>query len=135
MKVIVERLNPGTDLKNEIKRVASENEITSGCIINAVGSLVSVKVRTDATNGVETFKEFVKVEVVSLTGTIGEMGKHLHVHLSGSDIDGNVIGGHLSEGCIVKTTIELMILVFEDLRFLTELDPNTGFKELYVKQK
>lgn len=135
MEVIVERLNPKTDLKNEIKRIASKNAITSGCIINAVGSLTSVKVRTDATKEGETFKEFGKVEIVSLTGTIGEMGEHIHVHLSGSDINGNVIGGHMSEGCIVKTTVELMILVFEDLRFLTRLDPTTGFKELYVKQK
>ena len=132
--LIVKRLSPEDDLKKEIACLAKINKITSGCIINAVGSLTTMKVSTDAYMGREVIKEYGKLEIVSLIGTIGEYGSHLHIHIAGADIDGQVFGGHLCEGSIVKTTVELMILAFPDLHFLSERDPSTGFKELLVKQ-
>ena len=133
MKTFIKRLVKGDDLKSAIQKIASEEEMTAGCILNAVGSLSEMRLRTDATNGIEIIKDFGKVEIVSLIGTIGEYGKHVHLHLSGADKEANVFGGHLVEGCVVHTTVELMILDFDEYRFLSEVDPLTGFKELSVK--
>lgn len=135
MKIIVERLKPKSDLKEEIQRIASERRVTAGCILNGTGSLSQAKFRTDSKNGEVITKSFRKLEIVSLTGTIGELGQHIHVHISGADRQARVFGGHLLPGCIVHTTAELMMLAFDDYRFLAEYDPATGFKELFIKPK
>lgn len=134
MHTFVERLHNGSDLKLEIKRIAEENHFSSACIINAVGSLSKLRVRTDVQNGNPVIKQYGKVEIVSLIGTIGKDGDHLHIHIAGGQTNGSVVGGHLIEGCIVHTTVELMFLVMDEMEFLTQLDPNTGFDELLVKK-
>jgi predicted DNA-binding protein with PD1-like motif len=134
MNTFVERLHKGSDLKLEIKRIAEENHFPSACINNAVGSLSKLRVRTDVQNGKPVIKEYGKVEIVSLIGTIGKNGGHLHIHIAGGQTDGIVVGGHLVDGCIVHTTVELMLLVMNDMEFRTELDPKTGFDELVVKK-
>lgn len=134
MNIVVERLHKGSDLKLEITRIAQEQKITAGCIINAVGSLSHMNVRTDVQNGKLILKNYGKVEIVSLIGTIGEFGAHTHIHIAGGQIDGVVVGGHLVEGCIVHTTVELMILSINNLKFLTEKDIETGFQELIIKK-
>ena len=63
-------------------------------------------------------------------GTVSLDG--IHVHLSVSDENGNVWGGHLKEGCKVHTTVELSILEY-DGTFKRKFDVKTGFKELYVE--
>lgn len=132
MKTFVERLHKGSDLKLEIKRIAKENHFSAACIVNAVGSLSKLVIRTDVQDGKPVIKEYGKVEIVSLIGTIGKNGDHLHIHIAGGQKDGVVVGGHLVDGCIVHTTVELMFLVMNDLEFITKLDPNTGFDELVV---
>ena len=39
-------------------------------------------------------------------------------------------GGHLLTGCIVRTTLELVIHEIGGLRLLREPDPATGYDEL-----
>jgi predicted DNA-binding protein with PD1-like motif len=134
MKTFVERLHKGSDLKLEIKRIAKENHFSAACIVNAVGSLSKLIIRTDVRDGKPVIKEYGKVEIVSLIGTIGKDGGHLHIHIAGGQTNGNVVGGHLVDGCIVHTTVELMFLVMNDMEFKTVLDPNTGFDELLVKK-
>ena len=134
MKTFVERLHKGSDLKLEIKRIAEVNHFSAACIINAVGSLSKLRVRTDVQNGKPVIKEYGKVELVSLIGTIGKNGGHLHIHIAGGQKNGDVVGGHLIEGCIVHTTVELMFLVIDDKEFFTEFDQKTGFNELVVKE-
>jgi uncharacterized protein len=133
MKIIAKRLKPGEDLKKRIIEIASEEGISAGCVVNAAGSLAKATLRTGFKNGKPILKHYQKLEVVSLTGTIGKSGSHVHLHLSGADISGKVFGGHLVDGCIVFTTIELMILSFDDKVFTTEIDPKTGFEELLIK--
>jgi len=70
------------------------------------------------------------LEVVSATGTIARNG--LHIHLAIADNKGDVFGGHLHQGCIVNTTVELIVGVLTDNVFTRELDKNTGWKELIV---
>lgn len=54
------------------------------------------------------------------------------IHIALSDREGNVIGGHLKDGCIVKYTAEVVFGVFNDAVFERKLDRKTGFNELEV---
>lgn len=126
MKQITKRFLPGQDLRAEIERVINENDIKAGAIISAVGSLDPVVLRMAGAKEVKKWEgEF---EIVSITGTISVNGHH--IHLSASDKDGMVVGGHLKPGCIVRTTVELVVLVFDDIEYKRVLDPKSGFEEL-----
>lgn len=133
MKVITKRLTKGQDLKNELLKLALENKIKGGVVLSVVGSLTKATVRVPVINGeIKTFTKEEELEITSATGTISKEGESLHVHISFSDIEGNCFGGHLLEGCITKTTIELAILSLDDQTYTREMDSNTGFKELKV---
>ena len=135
MKPIIKRLEKGVDLKKEILKLAKELKLTSGVMLGAVGSLSKATLRMPVIDGHIVEKKWnEELEIVSVTGNITANGEHCHIHISFSDINGNCFGGHLQDGCISKTTIELVILTFEDLTFLTPIDPKTGFNELVVKQ-
>jgi uncharacterized protein len=69
-------------------------------------------------------------EIVALSGTLSRNGAHLHVTVS--DREGKTIGGHLSEGSIVYTTAEVVLVELVDARFRREVDPATGYRELVV---
>lgn len=125
------RLTRGMYLKKEIVKYCSENNINSGIIGACVGCCYEVNFRLA---GGKTFYHNVgDYEIVSMTGTISKDGVHLHV--SFSDVDGNVIGGHLSDGCLINTTCEVCILEDDKYLLTREFDDETGYKELVVKLK
>ena len=53
-----------------------------------------------ATNKNDTVTLEERFEIVSLTGTLSRHGCHLH--LSIADFQGNVVGGHVLDGCEVR---------------------------------
>ena len=125
--MFVYRITPEKDLKEEINLFIQKNNIKSGIIICAVGSLNKAVLRMSD----EKIKEFKgPLEIVSIQGTVSLDG--IHVHISVSDENGSVWGGHLKEGCKVHTTVELSILEYGGI-FKRKFDVKTGFKELYVE--
>jgi hypothetical protein len=151
------RLEPGDDLVPKMLEFAGEamrqqrvvgssssNHHTacgSAFVVTAVGSLRYAKLRManaerGKTNEVKEYHE--RLEIVSLVGTFsfgGEASDHgveMHVHMSVSDAQGNVFGGHLMGGTIF-TTLELVIGVIPTVTFTREMDDKTGFHELVVK--
>lgn len=72
-------------------------------------------------------------EIVSLVGTISKNGR-VHLHISLSDSQGQVVGGHLPAegGAIVGTTAEVVLGTSNNITFTREFDEETGFKELVV---
>jgi uncharacterized protein len=128
MKVIAFRLSPGSDLRNEIQRKASENKISAGWILTCVGSLRKANLRYANQNKHSALEGF--FEIVSLTGTVSVNGSHLHISIS--DEHGVTIGGHLLEGNIIYTTAEIVIGYDEEIRFTREIDSATGWRELVV---
>lgn len=131
MKTIVTRFTPDTELKSQIHKLATAHNISAGYVITCVGGLKSVICRmAGATPDKQDIREFNgNFEIVSLTGTVSANGCHLH--LSFSDKQGKVQGGHLKEA-IVDPTAELVIGVEENLNFNRQLDDQTGFKELTI---
>ncbi len=43
------------------------------------------------------------------------------------------MGGHLKEGCLVRTTCELVIGILENTVFKRKPDAQTGFDELVIE--
>lgn len=132
MKQLSFRLRPGQFLKEEIEKSAVDHQIKAGVLLSIVGGLENAVLRmagSDFDNQtVKTWNE--KFEIVSGTGTISDAGCHLHVSIS--DKEGNVIGGHLKDGCRVAYTAEIVIGIFDDVEYRREPDAETGFNELAV---
>ncbi len=125
--MIVSRLMPGDDLKRALENIVDLDEFKSGIIICMVGSLNDAILRMS--NGKnKKFKGF--FEIVSVVGTISING--IHVHISISDADGMVYGGHLLEGCKIHTTAEVAIIKSK-IHFKRIYDPKTGYKEFVAK--
>lgn len=132
MKTVVKRLQDGQDLIIEIQKIAEQHNIQAGVILSAVGSLKTSKIRVPVIDGKVRYIHPENLEIDNLHGTVSMNGSHLHITVSG--IDGIAKGGHPKEGCIVRTTCELVIGVLEDAVFTRELDTSTGFEELVVEE-
>ena len=131
MKSHAIRLIKGMDLKEEIEKYSENNHIEAGCILSAVGCLNKLTLRTAGAKSIETVED--DFEIVSATGTISENGCHIHISVSDDKL--KTYGGHLKNGCIVNTTVELVLLELDEYYFSREMDENTGYKELVIRRK
>lgn len=122
------RLTKGSDLKKKIESYAINNKI-SGVILCAVGCLSKLTIRL--ADGESILEKEGMFEIVSITGTLSEDG--VHIHISVSDELGNTIGGHLKDGCIVNTTAEIVLNIFDNIKIKREYDESTGYDELIIK--
>ena len=128
LRTIASRFSPGEDLRNAIERLGHEHHVEAGCILSAVGSLTVATLRLA---GAEAFAKFAgPFEIVSLSGTVSPSGVHLHLSVAGAD--GKAIGGHLVHGCVVHTTVEIVMADMTGVRFLRLPDATTGFSELNI---
>jgi predicted DNA-binding protein with PD1-like motif len=127
------RLTPGTDLIEQLERLTEAYALHAGCILSCVGSLSRAHLRMPGAVGDdEVFRTFVEpMEIVSLAGTLCSDG--LHVHISLSRRDGTCVGGHVAPGCVVNTTVELIIGELSQVEFRRPMDPVTGYDELVVR--
>jgi len=124
------RLTPGQDLRLEVEKLSALVGIRAGFVLSAVGSLTRVALRL--ANQKDTHVMEGHFEIVSLTGTTGPDGLHLHIAVS--DEKGVTTGGHVLEGCLVFTTVELVFGEAPGLVFHRETDPRTTFKELSIQR-
>lgn len=145
------RLKPGVDIVQSIQAAAiAASQATSQCsavvVISCVGSVSSLTLRmanaSATANDASAYSPFrtwnEPLEIVSLVGTIAvdvkEKSKHnvsFHLHMSVSDKDGAVYGGHFVKG-VVNTTMELVIGTISHVQFSRVYDPSTGYRELEV---
>ncbi len=125
------RLKHGQLLKEEIE--ARTKDVRAGVVLSLVAGLETAVLRmagaTPDRQEVKTFQG--PLEIVSGTGTVSPDGCHIHVSVS--DASGNVFGGHLKDGCIVATTAEVVLGIFDDIRFVRAFDESTGFNELEIR--
>lgn len=107
-----------------------EYQLSAAAIVSAVGSVKEYVIRVS--DGFSVIRGVENREIVSLSGILTEDGIHVHMALSG--LDGLVIGGHLMEGCLVHTTLEVVMMSLED-DLTREFDSDTGYKELVIKKR
>lgn len=137
------RIQAGEDLVSSLSKAASDAMQKSGSqsafMMTAVGSLNTVTLRManackidenpeNSPNEVREWKE--RLEIVSLVGTFSADGFHLH--MSVSDKNGIVFGGHVMAGTIF-TTLELVLGTISNVAFSREIDDKTGYDELVVR--
>ena len=131
MKEYAIRLTKGQDLKQSIVAYVLEHDIKCGVIVSSVGCLKNYRLRNaGATRVIEKTGHF---EILALNGTIAS-GK-VHLHLTVGDQELNAFGGHLVDGNIVNTTVELVILELEDFTAHREFDPKTNYDEIVFERR
>lgn len=123
------RLKPGDDLRQALNTFCAANTITAGSILSGVGSFKKTKLRKANSDDFYTSDE--PHEILTISGLISMDG--VHIHISVSDKNAQVFGGHLSDGNIVYTTVELIVASFPLVHFAREFDSTTGFKELLIR--
>lgn len=124
------RLTKGMDLKEEIIKYCEDNNIKAGIIGACVGCCYEIKFRL--AGGKKFYHKEADYEIVSMTGTISESGVHIHVAFS--DDEGVTVGGHLTEGCLVNSTAEIVIIEVDNYKLTREMDETTGYKELVIEK-
>lgn len=127
-RVEVLRLLPGDDVRASLDRWAKEGQIQAASILSAVGSLTVASIRFSDEKDASTLKG--PFEIVALSGVVAVDGSHTHIAVS--DRAGKTLGGHLSVGSTVHTTLELVLGVYKDMRFIRSDDPQSGYKELFI---
>ncbi len=124
------RLTKGQDLKKEIEKYSKAHNISAGVIVCCVGCVDQYSLRL--ADGKSKITKIENMEIVSITGTISSNG--CHIHISFSDVNGFVVGGHLIEGCLVNTTAEIVLWELEKHHFERAFDEMTGYYELVIHQ-
>ena len=121
------RLQPGDDLRAELEAIGRQSG--AACVLSCVGSLHDAMLRFARRDTISRVSG--PLEILSLSGTLCADGVHLH--LAVADADGRCSGGHLAPGCIVRTTVELVIGSLPAVSFSRPVDPATGYPELLVR--
>jgi uncharacterized protein len=122
------RLLPGDDLRGRLEALAREERWSAAYVLAGIGSLRTVALRL--ADAAEPRCWAAPMEILSLAGSLGPDGAHLHATLA--DAEGRVIGGHVALGCEVRTTAELMLVLLDDHHFGRQPDAATGYAELTI---
>jgi predicted DNA-binding protein with PD1-like motif len=135
VKAYAFRLTPEMELKQALLDFTLRNGIEAAYVASCVGSVKNAHVRMasytrDNVNETNQIRQLHNNnEILSLVGTLGPDGAHLHIALS--DPDGAVVGGHLISAKIF-TTAEVILHEITRIRFSRKFDQSTGFNELDV---
>lgn len=124
------RLKPGDDLRAALIAAAHKRGAGAAFVLAGIGSLSDARLRLAAADGATVVPG--PSEILTLSGSLGV--DHAHLHMSVSDAQGRVWGGHLLPGCCVRTTAEVLIAWLSDWRFTRELDAASGYPELVVRR-
>jgi predicted DNA-binding protein with PD1-like motif len=129
MNVLPLRIPALADLRAVLAALPAQHGVNAAFVLQGIGSLSVARLRFA---GAPDFTELRgDLEILSLGGSLAPDGPHLH--MSVSDAAGRVTGGHMGPGCVVRTTAEVLVALLPGHRFSRELDPATGYQELFVK--
>ena len=131
MKTLPLRLNPGDDLRAALEAALAAHGGTAAFVLAGIGSLREARLRFAGRDA--SHHAIGDLEILTLSGTLGAGGSHLHASLS--DADGRVFGGHVAPGCIVRTTAEILLAVLDDVTFARAPDAATGYAELVIRPR
>uniref|UniRef100_K1P8Z6 WD repeat-containing protein 27 n=1 Tax=Magallana gigas TaxID=29159 RepID=K1P8Z6_MAGGI len=124
------RFEPGADLQKGLLKFTEDNGLSAAFVITCVGSVTKATLRMANSTTIKTYEGH--FEIVSLVGTLSSGG---HLHMSISDAEGNVFGGHVFGDVIVYTTAEVIVGNCPGAVMNREEDKRTGYKELTVQSK
>jgi len=104
MRVRALHLEAGADVRRSLEALA-EQENASGFVLSVVGNLRQASFACPGRNSPTVLSG--ELEIITLQGTISPQGVHLH--LSFSDGDCQVWGGHLEHGSLILKGADLLV--------------------------
>ncbi|WP_284279405.1 PPC domain-containing DNA-binding protein [Limnobacter litoralis] len=129
MNTLPLRLPPDADLRRALEEAAKSSG-GSAFVVSGIGSLQGATLRlADANSDTQFSGPF---ELLSLSGSVSPDGAHLHMAVANAQ--GEVLGGHVCYGNIIRTTAEVLLINLPDWALDREVDEATGFKELVVRK-
>jgi hypothetical protein len=135
MQTLPLRLTPGQDLRTALEAVVHSHNGRAAFVLSGIGSLSTAGLRFAGADQVERLTG--DMEILSLSGSVGCDGakSSSHLHMAVSTSTGQVLGGHVAAGCIVRTTAEVLLALLPDWEFAREPDAATGYDELVVRPR
>jgi predicted DNA-binding protein with PD1-like motif len=131
MHILPLRLTPGQDLRTALEAILDQYEVDAAFVLQGIGSLSVAKLRlAGAAQATELAGD---MEILTLAGSLSPDGGHLH--MSVADAQGQVLGGHVARGCVVRTTAEVLLALLPEHQFTREVDAGSGFDELVVRPR
>ncbi len=135
MKTLPLRLSPGQDLRTALEATVQSQNCRAAFVLSGIGSLSTAGLRFAGADQPERLTG--DMEILSLSGSVACDGvnssSHLHMALSTST--GQVLGGHVAAGCVVRTTAEVLLALLPEWEFAREPDALTGYDELVVRAR
>lgn len=109
MRSLPLKLGPGSDLRRSLEQLAIEQG-ASGFVLGVVGNLSRATFQCAGRSGPTILEG--DLEIITLQGTVAPDGVHLHLSLS--DGDCQVWGGHLEPGTLVLKGADLLLGFLQD---------------------
>ena len=109
MRSLPLKLGPGSDLRRSLEQLAIEQG-ASGFVLGVVGNLSRATFQCAGRSGPTILEG--DLEIITLQGTVAPDGVHLHLSLS--DGDCQVWGGHLEPGTLVLKGADLLVGFLQD---------------------
>jgi predicted DNA-binding protein with PD1-like motif/glutaredoxin len=103
------KLGPGSDLRRSLEQLAIEQG-AAGFVLGVVGNLSRAAFQCAGRSGPTILEG--DLEIITLQGTVAPGGVHLHLSLSDSDCQ--VWGGHLEPGTLVLKGADLLVGFLQD---------------------
>ena len=104
MRVVPIHLEPGSDLRVSLEQLAADQG-AAGFVLGVVGNLSRAAFQCPGRPGPSVLEG--DLEIITLQGTVAPGGVHLHLSLSDSDCQ--VWGGHLEPGTLVLKGADLLV--------------------------
>jgi predicted DNA-binding protein with PD1-like motif/glutaredoxin len=109
MRTLPLKLGPGSDLRRSLEQLAIEQG-AAGFVLGVVGNLSRASFQCAGRSGPTILEG--DLEIITLQGTVAPDGVHLHLSLSDSDCQ--VWGGHLELGTLVLKGADLLVGFLQD---------------------
>ena len=112
-----------------LESVLSESRVSAAFVLQGMGSLSVARIRFAGMSEATELRG--DLEILTLSGSLSPDGVHLHITVA--DAEGRVVGGHVAQGCIIRTTAEILLVLLPDYQFSREPDAESGWDELVIR--
>ena len=104
------KFSRGADVYDSLNEL-HKGDLSTSFLISAVGDLSKVSLKCPLNDKPVIFEK--KLEIISLSGYL--RSKESHIHISVSDQNCNLLGGHLLSGTIVFKSLDVLIGVLPNV--------------------
>ena len=131
MQALSFRLTPRPGPGQAIEAAVLSHNFRAALVLCGIGSLSTAGLRFAGANQPQRLTG--DTEILSPSGTVAvnvtDSGVHCssHLHMALSTATGEVFGGHVTPGCIVRTTAEVLLALLPEWEFARAPDAVTGY--------